>query len=128
MTDRGIYFTFSITLINYFVIWQYYCFIIIGLSARVIRVWFQNKRCKDKKRQQALRHLQQRAETASHFDNFFWFLQSFFLSLQLFWCKPVFLVIFYLFIVFIFIAKKALDPSGTARRSLHFFQIILLRK
>ncbi|VDN58289.1 unnamed protein product [Dracunculus medinensis] len=42
-----------------------------GLSARVIRVWFQNKRCKDKKRQQALRHLQQRAETASHFDNFF---------------------------------------------------------
>uniref|UniRef100_F1L0E8 Insulin gene enhancer protein isl-2b n=1 Tax=Ascaris suum TaxID=6253 RepID=F1L0E8_ASCSU len=34
-----------------------------GLSARVIRVWFQNKRCKDKKRQIAMKHMQQKAET-----------------------------------------------------------------
>uniref|UniRef100_A0AAF5DFD1 Homeobox domain-containing protein n=2 Tax=Strongyloides stercoralis TaxID=6248 RepID=A0AAF5DFD1_STRER len=33
-----------------------------GLSARVIRVWFQNKRCKDKKRQVALTAMQQAAE------------------------------------------------------------------
>uniref|UniRef100_A0A158R3Y7 Homeobox domain-containing protein n=1 Tax=Syphacia muris TaxID=451379 RepID=A0A158R3Y7_9BILA len=33
-----------------------------GLSARVIRVWFQNKRCKDKKRQIQMKHLQQKAE------------------------------------------------------------------
>uniref|UniRef100_A0A914S6B6 Homeobox domain-containing protein n=1 Tax=Parascaris equorum TaxID=6256 RepID=A0A914S6B6_PAREQ len=33
------------------------------LSARVIRVWFQNKRCKDKKRQIAMKHMQQKAET-----------------------------------------------------------------
>uniref|UniRef100_A0A0N4ZMK4 Homeobox domain-containing protein n=1 Tax=Parastrongyloides trichosuri TaxID=131310 RepID=A0A0N4ZMK4_PARTI len=33
-----------------------------GLSARVIRVWFQNKRCKDKKRQVALSAMQQAAE------------------------------------------------------------------
>uniref|UniRef100_A0A183V476 LIM zinc-binding domain-containing protein n=1 Tax=Toxocara canis TaxID=6265 RepID=A0A183V476_TOXCA len=36
-----------------------------GLSARVIRVWFQNKRCKDKKRQIAMKHMQQKAETVS---------------------------------------------------------------
>lgn len=33
-----------------------------GLSARVIRVWFQNKRCKDKKRQAAMREQQQNHE------------------------------------------------------------------
>uniref|UniRef100_A0A915D3L0 Uncharacterized protein n=1 Tax=Ditylenchus dipsaci TaxID=166011 RepID=A0A915D3L0_9BILA len=33
-----------------------------GLSARVIRVWFQNKRCKDKKRQNALKEMQQSQE------------------------------------------------------------------
>lgn len=30
-----------------------------GLSARVIRVWFQNKRCKDKKRSIALKQIQE---------------------------------------------------------------------
>ncbi|XP_076880285.1 insulin gene enhancer protein isl-2b-like [Brachyhypopomus gauderio] len=30
-----------------------------GLTARVIRVWFQNKRCKDKKRSKLPKHLQQ---------------------------------------------------------------------
>lgn len=33
-----------------------------GLSARVIRVWFQNKRCKDKKRQIAMKQQQQSIE------------------------------------------------------------------
>ena len=32
---------------------------ITGLSARVIRVWFQNKRCKDKKRSIALKQMQE---------------------------------------------------------------------
>ncbi|KAH7719299.1 Homeobox domain containing protein [Aphelenchoides avenae] len=33
-----------------------------GLSSRVIRVWFENKRCKDKKRQVAMREQQQNQE------------------------------------------------------------------
>lgn len=33
-----------------------------GLSARVIRVWFQNKRCKDKKRSLALKQIQEQSK------------------------------------------------------------------
>ena len=33
-----------------------------GLSARVIRVWFQNKRCKDKKRSIAMKQMQEQAK------------------------------------------------------------------
>lgn len=42
-----------------------------GLSARVIRVWFQNKRCKDKKKQILMKQIQQQ-EKVIHF--FFFFL------------------------------------------------------
>ena len=40
-----------------------------GLSARVIRVWFQNKRCKDKKRQTALKEAQRTAEKVCLFSS-----------------------------------------------------------
>lgn len=33
-----------------------------GLNQRVIRVWFQNKRCKDKKRQMSIREQQEQQE------------------------------------------------------------------
>jgi len=36
-----------------------------GLSARVIRVWFQNKRCKDKKKQIMMKQIQQQEKVRS---------------------------------------------------------------
>ena len=38
-----------------------------GLSARVIRVWFQNKRCKDKKKSMMIKHLQQQDKVLWNF-------------------------------------------------------------
>ena len=47
---------------------------ITGLSARVIRVWFQNKRCKDKKRSIALKQLQEQQAKQQKIGEqvFFW--------------------------------------------------------
>ena len=36
-----------------------------GLSSRVIRVWFQNKRCKDKKRSIALKQIQEQQQQST---------------------------------------------------------------
>ena len=43
------------------------------LSPRVIRVWFQNKRCKDKKIQQRMQEKQMQRECVSYLQHYYFY-------------------------------------------------------
>ena len=52
----------SLTIFFYFLFCQEQLVEMTGLCPRVIRVWFQNKRCKDKKKAMVIKQMQQQAD------------------------------------------------------------------